>query len=549
MLMRRTSIHQTSNRDFSGDDDMDTEDQARLIAALQDPQRFPHPVSAFRVLETHISYVLLTGTHAYKFKKPINLGFLDFTTLEKRRFYCHEELRLNRRLAPELYEAVVAICGTPDDPRLEGPGPTRGEPIDYAVRMRQFGDEARLDQVSDRGGLTAAHIDQIAEDLAAFHRQAPHAGMESLFGSAAGIGDRMLQNFEQIGLHCEDAAVHDRLLPLRDWTLAKLHEVHDDFELRRREGWIRECHGDLHLANMALIDGRVVIFDALEFAEDLRWIDPLSEAAFLYMDLEQRGHAILARRFLNQYLEAANDYQALNLFRPYLVYRALVRAKVAAIAAHQHHKQPEQHAAALTTLRAYLDRAEHYSQPVRKMPMIVMRGLSGSGKSRLAMRLVEQLGAVRLRSDVERKRLLGIPPEQATHSGIAEGAYTPEVTQKTYKRLQALAYPILDAGFPAIIDATCLLRMQRTCMKRFADMAGMPFVLIDVQAPESVLRERITHRNRNERDASEATLAVLEHQLSIEEPLSAEERKDAVTVDSSREVDVEALGREILSRR
>ena len=402
--------------------------------------------------------------------------------------------------------------------------------------------------MSDRGELTEAHIDQIADSLAAFHRQAPRAGMESVFGSAAGIGDRMLQNFEQIEVHCEDPDIHARLQPLREWTQAKLHELRDDFELRRREGWIRECHGDLHLANMALIDNRVVIFDCLEFAEDLRWIDPLSEAAFLYMDLEQRAHTVLARRFLNQYLEAANDYQALNLFRPYLVYRALVRAKVAAIAAHQHQKQPMPHAAALKTLRAYLDMAEHYSQPVGKMPMIVMRGLSGSGKSWLAMRLVEQLGGVRIRSDVERKRLLGLSPEQATKSGVAEGAYTPEITQKTYKRLQALAYPILDAGFPAIIDATCLLRLQRTCMKRFADMAGMPFVLIDVQAPETVLRERITHRNAHERDASEATLAVLEHQLSIEEPISAEERKDAIAVDSSREVDVEGLGRGIMAR-
>lgn len=549
MLMRHTTIDQTGARGPSGgDSDMDTEDQTQLIAALQDPQRFPHPVASFRVLETHISYVLLTGSHAYKFKKPVNLGFLDFTTLEKRRFYCHEELRLNRRLAPELYEAVVPVYGTPDDPRLEGTGQITGEPIDYAVRMRQFGGDARLDQVSDRGELTEAHIDQIADTLAAFHRQAPRAPVESLFGTAAGIGDRMLQNFEQIELHCDDPAIRTRLYPLREWTQAKLREQRDDYELRRREGWIRECHGDLHLANMALIDGRVTIFDCLEFAEDLRWIDPLSEAAFLYMDLEQRGHAVLARRFLNQYLEAVNDYQALNLFRPYLVYRALVRAKVAAIAAHQHLKQPEQHAAAIETLRAYLDVAEHYSQPVGKMPMIVMRGLSGSGKSWLAMRLVEQLGAVRIRSDVERKRLLGLSPEQATKSGIAEDAYAPEITQKTYKRLQALAYPIHDAGFPVIIDATCLLRLQRTCMKRFADMAGMPFVLIDVQAPESVLRERITHRETRERDASEATLAVLEHQLAIQEPLSAEERKDAIAVDTSRGVDVEALGRIIMGR-
>lgn len=542
--MRHNFIPKTADYATATDTDMDLDAQARLVTALQNPNRYPHPVARFQVIETHISWVILTGPYAYKLKKPVNLGFLDFTTLEKRRFYCHEELRLNRRLAPELYEAVVTVTGDVDNPHFDGDGPV----IDYAVRMHQFPDGARLDQVSDRSGLTAGHIDQIADTLAAFHREAPRAGPESVFGSAAGIGERMLQNFEQIAAHCPDPAVQERLKPLREWTRTMLAELRDDLELRRREGWIRECHGDLHLANMALIDDRVAIFDCLEFAEDLRWIDPLSEAAFLYMDLEHRGHAALARRFLNQYLEAANDYQALNLFRPYLVYRAMVRAKVAAIAAHQHQKHPDQEAAALATLDAYLDLAERFSRTVGKMPMIVMRGLSGSGKSWLAMCLVESLGAVRLRSDVERKRLLGLSSEQATHSGVADGAYAPEITQKTYKRLQALAYPILDAGFPVIIDATCLLRQQRSCMKRFAAMAGAPFVLVDVQAPETVLRERITRRNRTERDASEATLAVLEHQLSIEEPLGDDERPDAITVDSSQSLDADALGRAIMSR-
>ncbi|MFN2309402.1 MAG: AAA family ATPase [Gammaproteobacteria bacterium] len=540
--MQHTDTQQTSTEQPALD--RARADQTRLIAALQDPARFPHPVERFQVIETHISWVLLTGPYAYKIKKPVNLGFLDFSTLEKRRFYCHEELRLNRRLAPALYEAVVSITGQADDPRLDG----TGEVIEYAVRMRQFPDDARLDQVCARGALSATHIDQIADTLAGFHRTAPRAGLESVFGTAASIGDRMLQNFEQIDANCEQAEIHARLEPLRGWTLTQVRELHDDFELRRREGWIRECHGDLHLANMALSDDRVVIFDCLEFAEDLRWIDPLSEAAFLYMDLEQRGHAPLARRFLSQYLEAANDYQALSLLRPYLAYRALVRAKVAAIAAHQHPKQTGQHGAALAALHAYLDQAEHYTQPVGKVPMIVLRGLSGAGKSRLAMRLVETLGAVRLRSDVERRRLLGLSPEQATHSGVAQDAYSPEITEKTYRRLQALAYPILDAGLPVIIDATCLRRAQRTCMRRFAELAGMPFVLLDIQAPEAVLRERIRHRSSHGHDVSEATLAVLDHQLSVEEPLGEDERREAITVDSSRDVDVAALGRAIIAR-
>lgn len=520
-------------------------DQARLITALQNPACFPHPVEDFKVIETHISYVLLTGPYAYKIKKSVNLGFLDFTSLEKRRFYCHEELRLNQRLAPELYEAVVAITGSVDKPVLGG----AGTPIEYAVRMRQFPDDARLDLVSERGGLTVAHIDQLAHDIAAFHRNAPSASPESLYGSAASLGDRVLQNFDQIEAHCDDGRVLQLLEPLHAWSKTCIVEMHDDLELRRREGWIRECHGDMHLANMALIDDRVVIFDALEFAEDLRWIDPLCEVAFLYMDLEHRGHLRFARRLLSNYLEAANDYQSLNLFRHYLVYRAMVRAKVAAIDADQHRKDKGRADAAVANIRSYLEQANRYSVTPEPMPMIVLRGFSGSGKSWIGKHLVETLGAIRIRSDVERKRLLGLDPEACTESGIATGAYAPDITLKTYQRLQALAYPVVDAGFPVILDATYLLRGQRLHIQRLAQVAGAPFVLLDIQAPPEVLRERIGQRLRTERDASEATLAVLEHQLTIAEPLSEEERRHAIAVDSSKNIDLEALSRAIMAQR
>ncbi|MFA7594441.1 MAG: AAA family ATPase [Thiohalobacteraceae bacterium] len=516
----------------------------RLLAALQRPDGFPHPVDGFTLLETHISFVLLTGPYAYKFKKPVDLGFLDFSTLEKRRFYCHEELRLNRRLAPELYEAVVAITGTPEQPVLDGEGPA----IEYAVRMRQFAVDARLDLVSDRGGLGENHIDQLATDVAAFHRRAAVAAADGPFGTPAGVEARVIENFKQIQAHCDDRELLLRLPPLHVWSMTAGEEIREDLELRRREGWIRECHGDMHLANMALIDDRVVLFDALEFSADLRWIDPLSEIAFVYMDLDHRGHRALARRFLNNYLEAANDYQSLNLFRYYLVYRALVRAKVAAIAAHQHAGDPGHRAQELATFAGYLDRAASYCANPAPAPLILMHGLSGSGKSWLARQLVEALGAIRIRSDVERRRLLGMAPEEATDSGIASGAYSPGITRKTYQRLQALAYPILDAGFPAIIDATCLLRSQRAPLQRFAAVAGVPWVLLDVQAPEAVLRERITRRHRDERDASEATLAVLDHQLASAEPLTLDEQRHRIVVDTTGPIDFDTLARAIMAR-
>ncbi len=525
--------------------DLDLDDQARLVASFElQPRRFPHPTRDIEHLETHISHVLLTGRYAYKFKKPVNLGFLDFTSLEQRRFYCYEELRLNRRLAPQLYDSVVSITGTPDDPHIDGTDNT----IDYAVRMHQFPAGARLDEVADRGELSDAHIDQIVTTLAAFHRHAPVSEAHSLHGTPASVGDRVQQNFEQIEAHCEDADIHDRLKVLRSWSNTQLQSLHEDLELRHREGWIRECHGDLHLANMALVDGRVVVFDALEFCDDLRWIDPLCEVAFLYMDIEHRGHVELARRLLNGYLEAANDYQALGLFQYYLVYRAMVRAKVAAIEMQQQNRHPARASAARDTLLSYLSLAERYSAPRERAPLIVLHGYSGAGKTWLSAQLVETLGAIRLRSDVERKRLLGLSPDECTDSGIASGAYAPEITEKTYRRLQALAYPILEARIPVLVDATFLLQSQRAPFKRLAQIANVPFVILDLYAPDATLRARITERSKHQQDASEATLSVLLHQHEIAEPLSAEEKPYLFAVDTRKRVDTGRLANELLAQ-
>ena len=509
----------------------------RLLERMQDPARYDHPTKAFEIIETHISFVLLTGDYAYKFKKPVDLGFLDFSTLEKRRFYCHEEMRLNTRLAPSLYDSVVTITGTADDPQINGKGPV----LEYAVRMRQFEPANRLDRVCERGELTSTHIDQLADDLADFHRKAPIAGRDSIHGTAATISARIEQNFEQIYQHSNVRKSDHILKALKTWTRDKQTELQDDLTIRHREGWVRECHGDLHLANCALIDDKVVMFDCLEFAEDLRWIDPLSEVAFLYMDLDQRGHIQLARRFLNRYLENANDYQSLNLLPYYLVYRAMVRAKVAAIEAHQHRNDPARHDQANAQLSDYLDRATAYSYAPAPPPLILLQGLSGSGKSWLARKLVESLGAICIRSDVERKRLLGYDPVASTHSAVAEGAYSNENTEKVYQRLYAMAYPVLDAGFPALIDAACLRHSQRVPFQRLAQVSGFPFIILSLQAPDAVLRQRILNRNLDERDASEATLAVLDHQLTIAEPITDEEAKHTIVIDTTADIDLEKL--------
>ncbi|WJW74419.1 AAA family ATPase [Thiohalobacter sp. IOR34] len=516
-----------------------------LAERLQSADRFPHAVERFELIETHISCLLLTGEIAYKIKKAVDLGFLDFSTLEKRHFYCQEELRLNRRLAPELYLEVVGIHGSEDDPSLLGDG----EAVEYAVKMRQFPQAARLDRVTARGELQPTHIDRLARDIATFHQQLPVAGTDTVFGSAEVLQQQMRQNFEQIRRHCDLTTVIDACRHIQAWSEHSFSLHLEEFEQRRHEGWIRECHGDMHLANMVLLNERPLIFDCIEFSEELRWIDTMSEAAFLYMDLDYHDQNRLARRFLNQYLAWSSDYMGLSLLKYYLVYRAMVRAKVEAIQWQQNRDDPARAEPHRKALEGHLRLAVTYTRETAAPPIIILHGYSGAGKSRLAEQLAESCGAIHIRSDVERKHLLGLPPDADTRSELEQGAYTETRTRQTYQRLLALAYGIIDAGLPVIVDATFLKREQRAAFLRLATVAAAPFVILDVHARPETLRERIRRRAAEGRDPSEAGLEVLAHQLQGAEPLAEEEKDYVVEVDTDQPLEIETITRRILQTK
>ncbi|HEB98810.1 MAG TPA: aminoglycoside phosphotransferase [Thiotrichales bacterium] len=525
---------------------MEGDKLARLVEHLQSPTAYPHPVADIQVIETHISYILLTGDYAYKLKKPVDLGFLDFSTLEKRHHFCEEELRLNRRLAPELYLDVVGIHGDPEAPVIGGEGPL----LEYAVKMRQFPAEARMDRVTERGELTPQQIDQIARSIAEFHQRVAKTPLDNGFGSADMIRHQVFQNFDQIHARVQETPVEEQCARLRTWTECTFAAHEEEFEQRRREGWVRECHGDLHLANMALLDGKVTFFDCLEFSPELRWIDTISEIAFLYMDLDYRQQTGFARRFLNQYLIWSNDYMGLSLLRFYLVYRAMVRAKVNAIAMEQHRGEPRLAADYETTLKHYLALAERYTEEHDSPPIVMLHGCAGVGKSWLAERLVEALGAVQIRSDIERKRLLGLPPDATTRTrGFGVGPYAPDSTTRTYQRLQALAYSIVDAGLPAIVDATFLKKEYRTPFLWLARTARLPVVILSLHARPETMRERIRKRAAEGGDPSEATLEILERQLELVEPITDSEMPFTIEVDTEQPIDVTALAHRILSAK
>ncbi|AYC31690.1 hypothetical protein D3880_04465 [Pseudomonas cavernae] len=505
-----------------------------LIAALQNPALYPHPVEAFQVIETHISWVLLTGPYAYKIKKPVNFGFLDFTDLAARQHFCGEELRLNQRLTEGLYLEVLPITGSAEAPQLAGAGPA----IEYALKMRQFPQSQLLSEVQARRELTSAHIDALAKQIADFHAQTPAVPASHPLCSPQAIVAPMRQNFAQIRPLLSDKLDLQQLDALEAWTEASFSRLEPLLAQRAANGSIRECHGDIHLGNATLLDGEVVLFDCIEFNEPFRMIDIASDAAFLAMDLEDRNLKPLARRFVSTWLEHTGDYAALELLNFYKAYRALVRAKVNLFRLGQE-QDAVQRAVILRQYRSYAALAESYSAIPSRL-LAITHGVSAVGKSHVAVRLVEALGAIRLRSDVERKRLFGEQP--ATAQGqLHGGIYNPDASAATYQRLHQLAAGALHAGFPVVIDAAYLQQAQRQAACLAAESAGVPFLILDCQAPQEVIVEWLAQRQNAGQDPSDATLEVIQAQQASREALGAEELTHCKRVNTHESASLDSL--------
>lgn len=495
-----------------------------IVAALEDPALYPHPVTEFQVIETHISWVLLTGPYVYKIKKPVDFGFLDFTTLAARKHFVEEELRLNQRLTKNLYLDIVPITGSVDHPELGG----NGEVIEYALKMKQFPQSALLTAVQKRGELTDVHIDQLARQIAEFHLNTPVVPQSNPLGTAESIMAPVRQNFEQIRPFLQDANDLAQLAALEDWAETSFIRLRPVFDARKTHGFIRECHGDIHLGNAALIDDEVILFDCIEFNEQFRFIDVCSDFGFLVMDLEDHGLKSLARRFVSQYLEYTGDYASLEILDFYKAYRALVRAKVCLLSLDQQ-ADPVQKAATFRRYRNYANLAESYSAiPFRFLA--ITHGVSASGKSHVAQRLVSALGAIRVRSDVERKRLFANETTQA--AGLDEGIYHPDRSEETYCHLHRLAQTILQAGYPAVLDATYLKHDQRLAAAQVAETNGVVFLILDCCAPDNIIQQWLAKRHEQGGDPSDATMEIIKAQKLAQEPLDSLELSRTLLIDT-----------------
>ena len=501
--------------------DVDDPASSTLIASMNKASAFGHPLRYVKLIETHISWILLTGDYAYKIKKPVDFGFLDFSTLSKRRHFCAEELRLNRRFAPQIYLDVVAIRGSETAPQING----QGDVIEYAVKMLEFPQQCLLSNYAANQQLNPKIIDAIADRVSEIHSSSARAEAGSDYGSAGEAAHWSDENLDHIARAIPAEYLPNSYFELKRWYREN-RQLLEIIDARKSDDCVRECHGDLHLGNMAMIDGRVTLFDCIEFNPELRWIDTISEVAFVAMDLQARGYPGFCWRFLNRYFANSGDYAAVSLLRYYFVYRALVRAKVEALRVDQEACEPGSYAELIAPAIEYIDLASRWAASHRA-GLIIMHGLSGSGKSTVAAQLVEALGAIQIRSDVERKRLFDLAPSDASESALDQGIYTAQATAATYHRLREIAAGIMAADFTVIVDATLLQESQRRPLLELESAHPCKRIIIDCVAPEAELRKRIIER---ENDPSEASLEVLEQQLRTRQPISQQERDIAAVV-------------------
>ncbi len=500
-----------------------------FLAGLLSPRAYPHPAERIEIIETHISWVLLAGGFAYKIKRPVRYPFIDLRTPERRRFLCEEELRLNRRFAPELYLDVSPIVCVDGAARIGGDGPA----VEHAVRMRRFDRTQELDWLLNTRRIEPLELEAFGRELAAIHARLPVAREGELWGRASEVHALVMRNLDE----CAEASAvfgrRDEVLALAGPLEARLVAAAPWMAARRAAGRIRECHGDLHSRNVVRIESRLVAFDCLEFDPALRWIDVADEIALLSSDLLARDRSVRAHAFRGGYLAESGDYQACGGLKLYQAHRALVRAKVAALAssgradAAERETLSAEHLALLNCARAFLVGAS--DRPL----LLLMYGLAASGKTWLARLLAPRLDAVHLRSDIERKRRAGLGALSSSHSGLGTGIYGSGASEAVYEDLAHAAEEVLAGGYTVIVDATFLKRAQRALFAELARRLEVPLHLVRCEAPPPVLRARIVARRRRGRDASEADEAVLEWQMAHLELLTPEEGIDTTGVEST----------------
>ena len=490
-----------------------------LIETLQNTDLFSHPTAGFEVIETDSSWVLLTGSFAYKIKKPVNLGHLDYSTLEKRQQCCEQEVQLNRRLAAHIYVDVITIHGTTEKPTLGG----EGDIIEYAIKMHQFSQSSLLDSLHDNSELKPVHFDKMASTIADFHNRIQTTPAQSSLGDFQHIGQVVRDYLDQIEGYIHIDEIQDTLTNLRSWCEYELVHLRKTFTQRKVDGFVRECHGDMQLSNMASVHGDIIIFDCVEYNPIYSHIDVINEIASIIVDLEEKQQHGFAQRLLNRYLEHTGDYKGLQLLKFYKVLRAMQYAKKTALKISQLQIGSSPYAQAFRDIIQYLQLAGSYTHN-QATCLLINHGLTGSGKTHNSYRLIEKFNAIHLQSDTEENR-----------------ASTQGNDTEINSQLRELTSIVLKAGYSVIVDDAHLQSQHRKLLTDLAESQQTPCLILHYRATNKILRDRIQKCHQKTNDSASDNMELLEKQINNYTPLSKQEVIRTLIINKEHPLDIDNI--------
>ena len=499
-----------------------------IVQALLNPSIYPDKSIRVDMMQTQMSVIFLTGKFVYKLKKPVNLNYLDYTTLEKRRFFCEQEVALNRRLCPEVYLGVVPVTRQKADFAIGG----QGEIVDYLVKMLYLPQERMLNILLERNRVQPGMVEKIAQKLADFHNRAVTNPTISSFGQMQAIKINIDENFTQTLPYLETIVTKVQFDRIRNYTENYIKRQGGLLDQRVAESKIRDCHGDLHTQHICFADS-ISIYDCIEFNDRFRYCDVASEISFLAMDLDHYGRADLSRIFVKAYIDASGDGQIKDLLKFYKIYRAHVRGKVGCFKFADPYISEAEKGQTLEAARGYFELADSYA--CSRPRLFITVGLVGSGKSTLAQVMAKRLGLTVLSSDIIRKQLAGLAPTEHRFEQMESGIYSTEFSKKTYQKMFADAETFLKDGDSVIMDATFIKAEERSKADVLAQACGADFYVIECRLDEANTRQRLAQRLKNIA-VSDGGWDIYEPQKRKFEPVTEFPPGQVFSIDSARNI-------------
>ncbi len=471
-------------------------EQSLLFQSIKNPQFYGKDVSSVKIIQTHISYVALTGKYAYKIKKPVNFGFLDFSTPEKRKYFCEEEVRLNKRLCPDIYLGVVPI--TQKDNNLELTG--KGKAVEYAVKMKEFPQEKIMTKLLEKEKIREEILDKICDILNNFYKKSEHSKEIDSYGSIEIIKKNTDENFDQTKSVIDVTISIEKFNFIKTSTNQFLAQKKDIFKKRIKEGFVRDCHGDLHSGNIVVSDNKVFIFDCIEFNKRFRYSDVASDIGFLVMDLDFQGHPYHSSYFINKYVEKSNDLGIYDVLNFYKCYRAYVRGKVIGFKLNDLHIDKKEKQEIIKIASKYFDLAYYYAllfskDLVKTKPIFfITSGLTGSGKTTIARKISIDYHTHLIGTDEIRKELEGIDKFERHHDAYNTGLYSPDKMLYTYKKALEKADKLLSKGESVTMDATFKTKKLRDMAHNVARKNNANFLILFCITPEKFIKKYLEER-------------------------------------------------------